>query len=115
MHFRYDVYTEHRGVETSICPTLGQHFPEFREGSCTPDLKRPEGKTIPVSVLGAIWPFVMYGADPRFGGEISGGTDFLFVELLAKKFKFTPSFITEKHTLKVNEDGSKEGLIHKVY
>ena len=56
---------------------------------CPTSLQNPRGKVIPISVVG-VHPFVVYDE----AKEWVGGTEFQVVDVYAKKFGFTPKFMT---------------------
>ena len=75
----------------SLCPTLAKRYSVIRPGMCPSNLQNPYGKVIPISVIGA-YPYVVYDEDK----EWEGGTEFQVIDVYAKKFGFTPTFLRAK-------------------
>ena len=81
--------TDGSGVMTSLCPKLGKMYAEEFKGACPPHMQDPLRKTLNISFIG-VPPYVMYNP--------LGGSEFLVVKILAKKFSFIPKFIHAKST-----------------
>ena len=60
---------------------------QIHQGICPVHLQKPANKVLPIFYWGEI-PYVKYAKDY---GKL-GGTNFLVMETLAKKHKFTPIF-----------------------
>ena len=90
---------------TSICPVLGQVHAQIFEGLCPRDTQNPLGKYLQISFIGSA-PFVVY--DPI------GGSEFLILGLLAKKFQFIPKFVPEQSYDIVHYNGTTYGMTHTV-
>ena len=77
-------------------------FPEVRQGLCPWILQHPRGKTIPIAFIGPE-PYIKYK-------PIIGGSDFLVIKMLSKKFRFLPEF-KPKRTIDVTK---KNGMVWSV-
>ena len=76
--------TDGTEVRTSFCPELGKINAEEYKGFCPLHMQEPFGKTLNVSFIG--FPtFVIYNP--------LRGTEFIFTQILAKKFGFIPKYI----------------------
>ena len=75
------------GVIHSLCPALGKRHALVFKGLCPLNLQNPLGKEINVS-FHLSTPFAMHAP--------AGGSDFLTLKLLARKFGFIPRFNFEK-------------------
>ena len=75
------------------------------DDSCPSSLDSPEGKKLKISFIG-ISPYITYNP--------VGGSDFDWIRILAKKFKFTPRFIPEKSYDPVKVNGTTFGMFHRV-
>ena len=58
---------------------------------CPSILQNPNGKLIPISVIGSN-PYVIFDENKQW----AGGSEFQVVDVYAKKFGFTPKFIRAK-------------------
>ena len=85
----------------SLCPALGKRHALVVKGLCPSNLQNPLGKDINVSFCLHV-PFAKPDPD--------GGSDFLSVKLLARKFRFNPRLIFER----IVDSNSSDGLIHRV-
>ena len=92
-------------MNTSLCPTLGKTNAEPYSGQCPKHLQSPYGKELRISFIGSK-PYISY--DPV------GGSDFLVVETLAKKFTFSPKFIPERSYDMVRNNGTTYGMLYQV-
>ena len=72
----------------SLCPSLGEKYSVINSGMCASDLQNPSGKKMPIAVIG-VTPYILYNKEK----EIIGGAEFPIIDVYAKKFNFTPSFI----------------------
>ena len=72
----------------SLCPSLGEKYSVINSGMCPSDLQNPNGKEMPVAVIG-VTPHILYNKEK----EIIGGAEFPIIDVYAEKFNFTPSFI----------------------
>ena len=79
--------TDGNTVMTSLCPKLGKKYAEGIKGPCPSHMQQPFGKTLKISFIGTP-PYVNYNP--------LGGSDFVLTQILAKKFSFTPKFISAK-------------------
>ena len=70
----------------TLCPVLGQKYPEIHRGDCPLGLQNPVGKKLQVSFSGTR-PYVQLNP--------VGGTDVDVIDLLSKKFGFLPRFVPE--------------------
>ena len=68
---------------TSLCPTLGKRHSVLKSGMCPGTLQNPNGKEIPVSIVGP-YPYMTYNAR---NGRI-GGAAVDIIEVYAKKLNF---------------------------
>ena len=73
---------------TSVCPMLGKKHSVIISGMCSPNLQDPQGKILPVSVIG-VPPYVLYNEKK----EWKGGAEFQIIDIYAKKFSFTPILV----------------------
>ena len=92
-------------IITSCCPTLGQRYAQIYDGFCPKDAQNPAGKSLKISFIGHP-PHIIY--------EPIGGSDFLIVDLLAKKLKFIPEYVQEQSYDAVNINGKTLGMVHAV-
>ena len=69
----------------------------------------PANKVLPIFFIG-VPPYVKY---PKNYGKL-GGSDFLVMELLAKKHKFTPLFRSAKSFDVSKINGNPYGLVYQV-
>ena len=93
-------------VQYSLCPVLGKMRAQLVKGVCPRHLQSPFGKQIKVSFIGPR-PFVNYNP--------IGGSDFIIMKLLAKKFRFMPRFIPERRIEAIFPNGTTYGLIYSVW
>ena len=84
------------GVIHSLCPALGKRHALVFKGVCPLNLQNPMGKEINVSFFLSP-PFAMPAP--------AGGSDFLTLKLLARKFGFIPRF---------NLANANDGFLHSV-
>ena len=91
---------------TSLCPVLGKMFAEVRQGLCPLILQHPVGKKIPISFIGT-QPYIKY--TPTIGGS-----EFLVVKMLAKKYRFLPDFKPERAFDVTKKNGSTYGMVWSV-
>ena len=70
---------------------MANKYSVVRSGSCPSNLQNPQGKIIPISVVGT-FPYVVYGKDK----EWIGGSEFKIIDVYAKKFGFTPKYVRAK-------------------
>ena len=84
------------GVIHSLCPALGKRHALVFKGVCPLNLQNPVGKEINVSFFLSP-PFAMPAP--------AGGSDFLTLKLLARKFGFIPRF---------NLANANDGFLHNV-
>ena len=89
----------------SLCPTLGIKNAVLHSGPCPLECVNPTGKTLTISFIG-IKPFITYSP--------IGGSDFLVVNALAKKFGFTPKFVAERSYDTVKSNTSTHGMLFRV-
>ena len=90
-----------KSVTYSVCPTLGRMHALVVRGFCPSDLQNPSGKEINVA----------FCLQPPFAiSAKAGGSDFLTLQLLARRFGFIPRFIFK---ILVDSNDS-DGLIHSV-
>ena len=73
---------------TSLCPALGHRYSLIRLGACPSNLQQPQLKDLPISVMGTP-PYIISNKEK----EWIGGTDFVIMDIYAKKFGFTPKFL----------------------
>ena len=90
---------------TSLCPTLGKMNAQEHIGVCPLHLQEPFGKTLNISFIGAP-PFITYNP--------IGGSDFIVMNLLAKKFHFIPKYIPARSWDKVEKNNRTFGMLHRV-
>ena len=69
---------------TSLCPILGETHAQIFHGMCPRHAQSLQGKELKISFIGPE-PFVTYNP--------VGGSDFLVIKLLAKKFGFLPKLL----------------------
>ena len=98
-------FTDRKVVNTSLCPTLGKTNAELYSGQCPKHLQSTHGKDLKISFIG-IKPYISYNP--------AGGSDFLVVKILAKKFRFSPKFIPERSYDMVRNNGTTYGMLYKV-
>ena len=94
---------------TSLCPTLGKKYALIHEGTCPVHLQKPADKVLPICFIG-IAPYIKY---PKTFGKL-GGSDFLVMESLAEKHRFTPLFLPAKSFDIVKTNVTIYGLVHQV-
>ena len=82
----------------SLCPVLGKTFAEVRMGLCPHILQHPAGKKIPISFIGP-QPYIKY--KPSIGGS-----EFIVIRMLARKFGFLPDFKPERAFDVTKKNGS---------
>ena len=92
-------------VMTSLCPTLGKTHADMFKGSCPSSLENPQGRELKVSFIGTT-PYIAY--DPFGGSEVD------LLQIFAKRFKFSPKFISEKSFDVVQANGQNYGMFHRV-
>ena len=92
-------------VNTSLCPTLGKKNAEPYNGKCPKHLQSTNGKELKISFIGTK-PYIFYNP--------VGGSDFLVVKILAKKFRFSPKFIPERSYDMVRNNGTTYGMLYRV-
>ena len=90
---------------TSLCPKLGKMYAEEFNGSCPPHMKEPSGKTLNISFIG-VPPYVTYNP--------LGGSEFLVIKILAKKFSFIPKFIHAKSTDPYADNKASSSMVYQV-
>ena len=90
---------------TSLCPILGETHAQIFLRMCPRHEQSPQGKALKVSFIGPE-PFVTYNP--------VGGSDFLVIKLLAKKFGFLPKFVPELSMDAVISNGTLYGMVYKV-
>ena len=90
---------------TSLCPILGETHAQIFHGMCPRNAQSLQGKELKVSFIGPE-PFVTYNP--------VGGSDFLVIKLLAKKFGFFPQFVPEISMDVVKSNGTSYGMVYKV-
>ena len=71
---------------TSLCPTLGRKYSVVRPGICPSTLQNPNGKKLPVSMVGP-FPFAIFNKKNK--KELMGGAEFQIIDVYARKFNFT--------------------------
>ena len=98
-------FTDRKVVNTSLCPTLGKTNAELYSGQCPKHLQSTHGKDLKISFIG-IKPYISYNP--------AGGSDFLVVKILAKKFRFSPKFIPERSYDMVRNNGTTYGMLYQV-
>ena len=91
---------------TSLCPVLGKMFAEVWQGLCPLILQNPVGKKIPISFIGT-QPYIKYA-------PTIGGSEFLVVKMLAKKYRFLPDFKPERAFDVTKKNGSTYGMVWSV-
>ena len=74
-------------------------------GLCPRYTQNIRGKELTVSFIGPK-PFITYNP--------IGGSEFLVMKLLAKKFEFIPKFVPEKTFDTVVSNGTSYGMVYKV-
>ena len=89
----------------SLCPSLGHRHAQLLKDICPWNLQNPFGKEINIS-------FRL--SPPFFTHPPLGGSDFLIIKMLARKYGFIPRFIPEISYDNVQSNGSIYGLIHSV-
>ena len=94
---------------TSLCPTLGKKYAQMHQGICPFHLQKPANKVLKIFFIG-VPPFIKYPKD----GRKLGGSEFLVMELLAKKHKFVPLFLPAKSFDIVKTNGTQYGLVYQV-
>ena len=90
---------------TTLCPILGETHAQIFYEPCPRHAQSPRGKELKISFIGPE-PFITYNP--------IGGSDFLIVKLLAKKFGFIPQFVPEKSMDAVKSNGTSYGMVYKV-
>ena len=93
----------------SLCPTLGKKHAMIYQGSCPVHLQMAANKVLPIFFIGTA-PFIKY---PKDYGKL-GGSEFLVMNLLAKKHKFIPSFRPAKSFDIAETNGTQYGLVYQV-
>ena len=84
---------------------LGKEHAQIFYGLCPRHVQSPYGKELKISFIGPE-PFVTYNP--------IGGSDFLIIKLLAKKFGFLPKFVPEISFDTVKSNGTSHGMAYKV-
>ena len=98
-------FTDHKEKEISLCPVLGKVQAEVHNGPCPKHLQKPHRKELKISFIGST-PFIKY--------RPIGGSEFLLVKILAKKYKFFPKYIPEKSFDVVRKNGTFHGMFYRV-
>ena len=92
---------------------LGKQFPVLEVGACPIQLQSPVGKVLPISYIGDS-PFIRLADNSGMPMPI-GGSEFLVVNVLSKKFKFTPEFkFGEYYSHITTDDGEWLGIVAQV-
>ena len=93
---------------------LGQRYPVLEEGVCPSYLQSPIGKVLPISYIGDP-PFIRSDSLTDDNSVPIGGSEFLVVKVLAKKFGFTAKFrFGEVYSHIKTEDGEWLGTVAQV-
>ena len=80
---------EQNGIKvTSLCSTLGKRHSVVKSGMCPASLKNPNGKEIPVSIIGA-FPYVI--SDKEKG--TTSGAAIEILDIYSMKLKFVPKIL----------------------
>ena len=91
---------------THLCPVLGKPYTEKFKKRCPTELKKANGKTLPISFIG-IMPYIKYNP--------FGGSEPLIIRMLAKKHEFIPNFVAEQAYDRTKLDnGTTYGMVHRV-
>ena len=98
-------FTDRKVVNTCLCPTLGKTNAELYSGQCPKHLQSTHGKDLKISFIGTK-PYISYNP--------VGGSDFIVVKILAKKFRFSPKFIPERSYDMVRNNGTTYGMLYQV-
>ena len=98
-------FTDRKVVNTCLCPTLGKTNAELYSEQCPKHLQSTHGKELKISFI---------GSEPYKSYNIVGGSDFLVVNILAKKFRFSPKFIPERSYDMVRNNGTTYGMLYQV-
>ena len=98
-------FADGKAANTSLCPTLGKTHAVPYIGPCPKHLVNPYGKELKISFIGTK-PYISYNP--------VGGSDFLVVKILAKRFRFSPKFIPERSFDIVRNNKTTYGMLYKV-
>ena len=98
-------FTDRKVVNTSLCPTLGKTNAELYSEQCPKHLQSTHGKELKISFI---------GSEPYISYNTVGGSDFLVVNILAKKFRFSPKFIPERSYDIVINNKTTYGMLYQV-
>ena len=99
---------EEKPTLTSLCPTLGKRDSVIISGMCPESLQNPNGKEMPVSIIGA-YPYMIYNKE----NGIIGGADIDIIELYARKFDFIPKIMKAPSADGAGGKVDMESIIHK--
>ena len=102
---KYMSFADGKVANTSLCPTLGKNHAVPYIGPCPKHLGNPYGKELKISFIGGK-PYISYNP--------VGGSDFLVVKILAKKFRFSPKFIPERSYDIVINNKTTYGMLYQV-
>ena len=90
---------------TYLCPELGKSYPVIHNIKCHPNMRSPNGKTLPISFIGIV---------PYIKQNPFGGSENLVIKMLAMKYGFLPRFIPEKTFDVTMANGTTFGMVHRV-
>ena len=88
-----------------LCPVLGKAYAEIHPVKCPSKLQQPNGKSLLVSFI-AIEPYIRYNP--------FGGSDYLVLQMLAKKYDFLTSLVPERAFDVTKVNGTTYGMVHRV-